>query len=501
MKRQNVIVQTALYLGIIVIVNLISANLYFRLDFTADKRYTLSEATEEILTNLEDVVNVKVYFSENLPPQLKTLRQDFEEQLIEYEDLSQGNIVYEFVNPNENQQTEAEAQQEGINPITVRVTEKDQVKQQRAYMGAVLEFGDNKEVIPMIEPGAGMEYALTTSVKKLSVENKPKIAFIQGHGEASVQSQVQLVRQLSVLYEIEPYTISDTADIPPHYQAIAIVDPNDTIPPAHFDKIDQYLNNSGALYLAYSHVGGNIQSGTLDVNPPIGITEWLAGKGIEVGSSFVIDTKCMPIGVSQRQGGFSFTSQVQFPYFPVAGNFANHPVSQGLESLMLPLVSTVSYSGDSSITEIPLVYTSEQSGLRPAPVMVDINYNWQESDFTESNLPLAMAFKKGENPFMVVVPNGNFAVNGEGQQAQQVNEDNVNFASNAIDWLSDDTGLIELRTKSVTSRPLIAVEDSTRNLLKYGNVGLPILIVLIYAFYRRQRYQMKQKRWLQGEYN
>ena len=101
---------------------------------------------------------------------------------------------------------------------------------------------------------------------------------------------------------------------------------------------------------------------------------------------------------------------------------------------------------------------------------------------------------------MVVIANGEYAVNGEGQQAQQINPDNVYFAANAIDWLADDTGLINLRTKAVTSRPIRQIEDSTRNWYKYGNVAAPILLMLIIAIVRRQRYQKKRQRWMQGNY-
>ncbi|MBT8382536.1 MAG: hypothetical protein KJO59_09285, partial [Ignavibacteria bacterium] len=86
---------------------------------------------------------------------------------------------------------------------------------------------------------------------------------------------------------------------------------------------------------------------------------------------------------------------------------------------------------------------------------------------------------------------GDFAVNGEGQQAQQLQKDNISLMANAIDWLSDDTGLIELRTKGVTSRPLDAsLEDGTKSLLKYLNFLLPIILIIIYGVFR---FQLKRK--------
>ena len=104
----------------------------------------------------------------------------------------------------------------------------------------------------------------------------------------------------------------------------------------------------------------------------------------------------------------------------------------------------------------------------------------------EGKVPGTSGFK------MVVFSDGDFAVNGEGQNAQKLSEDNVSLMSNSIDWLSDDTGLIELRTKGVSSRPLDpALEDGTKTLLKYLNFLLPILLIIIYGVFR---FQIKRKR-------
>jgi len=157
MKTRNVITQLAIVIGILIVVALISNQVYFRLDFTADKQYTLSKATKDILGNLEDVITVTAYYSEDLPPQLIKTRKDFNDLLIEYENRSGGNVVFEFVNPNESQEEEAKAQQAGISPIMVNITERDQVKQMRAYMGAVLQMDGKNEVVPVIQPGSGSQ--------------------------------------------------------------------------------------------------------------------------------------------------------------------------------------------------------------------------------------------------------------------------------------------------------------------------------------------------------
>ncbi|MFM7856895.1 MAG: hypothetical protein ACKO96_34455, partial [Flammeovirgaceae bacterium] len=93
---------------------------------------------------------------------------------------------------------------------------------------------------------------------------------------------------------------------------------------------------------------------------------------------------------------------------------------------------------------------------------------------------------------MVVIGDGDFVVNGAGQQPRRLQPDNVNLLSNAIDWLSDDTGLISLRTKGVTSRPIDELEDSTKAILKYGNFLLPILLVIGYGVLRSQQNRIKR---------
>lgn len=505
MKRSKVITQVLIFIGILVVVNMISEQMFLRLDFTADKRYTLSTATKDILEDLDDVVTVTAYFTEDLPPQLQKSRKDFEDLLIEYENRSDGNVVYEFINPNQNEAEEQKAQQKGISPVMVNVTEKDQVKQLRAYLGAVLQMGEKTEIIPMIQPGAGMEYSLTTSIKKISVVDKPKVAFLQGHGEPSPTASVQVLQQLSVLYDVEPLTITDTADIPAFYKTIAIVNPTDTFPQGDFAKLDKYLSTGGSIYLAYSNLQTDLQSQYLSSLPDIGIMGWLADKGITMNNQYVIDANCGAVTVRQQNGPFMMNRQIEFPYFPILSNFSEHPAAKGLEGVIMPFVSSISYlPKDSTINIQPMVFSSENSGVVSTPVYIDIQKQWSESDFNAPSQVVAIAaegpLSGAANSKMIVIANGAFAVNGEGQQQQQVNQDNVNLASNSIDWLSDDTGLIDLRTKGITSRPLEQIDDTKRNLYKYGNVALPIFLMIGIALYRRQRFARKRQSWIQGNY-
>jgi ABC-type uncharacterized transport system involved in gliding motility auxiliary subunit len=274
---------------------------------------------KNILDQLDEPVTISAYFSEDLPPNVEQVRQDFRDMLVEYSSKSNGLIVYEFINPSENQETEMKAQQSGIQPIMINVRERDQMKQQRAYLGALIQMGDRKEVIPFIQPGAAMEYALSTNIKKLAVKDKPTIALLQGHGEATLSSIQQLYNQLSILYSVETIELNDTTGIPFQYKTLVVIAPKDTIPQSHFNYLDEFLNRGGRLLVALNTVW---RFGTGAGNKVYtGFETWLKQRGIEVEESFVIDASCSNIMVRQQQGPFMMNTPVQFPYLPNITNF------------------------------------------------------------------------------------------------------------------------------------------------------------------------------------
>ena len=233
-NKKSILTYILLMAGVIILVNILADRLFLRLDFTSDKRYTLSPATKDILHSLNQTVTVTAYISEELPANFSQLRRDFKELLIEYSNRSKGNVMFEFINPNKDESTEQKSMQEGINPVLINVREKDQVKQQKAYLGAVVHYGDKKEVIPFIQPGAAMEYALSTSIKKMTIDNKPKLGFLEGHGETSPNSMVQVMQALYVLYDVENVNLKDSAANLNKYKTLVIINPKDTIPPVQF---------------------------------------------------------------------------------------------------------------------------------------------------------------------------------------------------------------------------------------------------------------------------
>lgn len=483
-SKRSYYLSVVLIVAVILLVNILSQDFFIRIDVTENQRFSLSKASKDIAENLDAPVTIKAYFSENMPPNIEKIRQDFRDLLVEYANFSDGNLVYEFINPNEDPQIEQQINQMGISPVMINVREKDEVKQQKAYLAAVVSQQDRQEIIPFLQPGTALEYAITTSIKKVSVVNKPTIAFTQGHGEPTLQDMQEVQGSLEVLYNIETVDLATVNEIPSTYKSVVMVGVTDTLTTTELSKLDDYMRKGGNVLIAYNKVSGDLQQ-AMGSARYTGLSDWLKNKGVEIQGNFLIDASSASINVQRQQGFMRITSQVQFPYIPIITNFADHPISKGLESVVMAFVSPILFQGDTTLNYQPLIMTSDKTGAVSAPTYFDVQKQWTLSDFPMSNQVVGAALEgplagAGSVPAkMVVFSNASFAVNNNNGQNQRLQPDNLSLFVNSVDWLSDDTGLVALRTKAVTSRPIDQLEDDTKTWLKYLNFLLPIILVMV----------------------
>lgn len=514
-NKKEITVQLLLLAGVLVTLNVLAEELVVRFDLTEDNRYTLSKASETIAESLDDPVSVTAYFSADLPPQLAQVEDEFRNFLEEFRAHSDGNMEYEFVNPNEDEASEQKAQQAGIQPVMLDVRERDQVSQKRAYFGAVFRYQDKKEVVSVVQPGAGLEYTIASTIQKMTVDKKPKIGLVQGHGEPGRQEVIQLMNELEQRYQVETVNGLDTTSVPADIEALAVIAPEQSLTDNELQAIDQYIMSGGKAVFAINSVQTQVQYG---VASPLntGIDRLLTAYGISVQPDLIRDAQASTIQMQQQQGGFTFINQVQYPFIPQVTNFGNHPVSEGLEAVVFQFASSLDTAGvDSSQQLTVLASSSGEAGIARGPFNLSPDQNWNRRDFTDANIPLGAAIEgvfnsafanvdsvdvpleKSRATSIVVFGDGDFVINGSGQQLQRLPDDNISLMVNSIDWLADDTGLISLRTKGVTNRPLALIEDGTKAFLKYLNIFLPILLVLGYGFYRYQQNQNRRRRWME----
>jgi gliding-associated putative ABC transporter substrate-binding component GldG len=487
-KRQGLTTGIILMVAIVVVVNVFSFFYFFRTDFTNDRRYTLSKATIDILDSLKKPVTVTAYFSENSIPAIARARTDMKDMLMEYSARSGNKVVFNFINPNKNDSLEAVARKNGINPFPLQVREKDEMKNVKVYLGVVLKMGDKEDVLPLIDPNGSLEYTLSNSIKKLSIDKKPPVGLLSGNGEPGIGDMQQANNSVGSLHVFQEFKLTESP-IPANYNTLALVNPKDTFSPGQLQQLDAFLARGGRLLIAYSGLNADLRTG-IGKTEDIGLTKWLAEKDIILDNKYVIDARCGGITVPENMGGMTFNTQISFPYLPLIGNFANHPITKDLRTVMLTFASDIKFTGDTNkVKYTPLAFTSSETGLKETPVTFELEHKWTKDEFPFANLVVAAAVSGvdgNKDSRIILVSNGDFAVNGSGKQAVKVEEDNVNLFSNAIDWLSDNTGLIELRSKIVKFSPIKDVSDGEKLFLKYLNFSLPILLVIFYGIIRMQ---------------
>ncbi|MEN8223658.1 MAG: GldG family protein, partial [Acidobacteriota bacterium] len=174
--NKNNYIKFGLYLVMLLVINIAAGSLFFRIDLTANKLYSLSDASKEAVGSLTEPLTVNVFFSKNLPSPYNNVERYLHDVLEEYELHSQRNLSFRFydVNAKEGDLSEKAVENRkiansyGIYPVNVQKIEQDEAKIQKAYMGMVFIHGDIVEKIPAVISTEDLEYKITTTIQKMN---------------------------------------------------------------------------------------------------------------------------------------------------------------------------------------------------------------------------------------------------------------------------------------------------------------------------------------------
>lgn len=489
------LIKNNLYLIIgIILLNIVCSFLFFRLDFTANNRYSLSKVSKNIVRNNLEPISVDFYITEDLPQNLKKLAQEFLSLLKEYRSLSKVNFSINIVHP-DSEQKRQQALEAGIQPLFIEVSERDMEKVQNIYMGAVFKIGDRQSVIPFISHTTPLEYEITRLLKQASDTIKPHIGFIKGHREASLGQMSQLINELSHLTDVSVIDLFTTSQLD-NYNVLCIVDPKEIYTPYERDQLEKYLANGGRLFIALNHAVGQInESQNTGFINTTGIEDFLEEKGLKIRYDFIIDNNCGTITINQHNGFMNFQSNVSFPYLPIITNFSKHTITYGLKAILLPFASSIQQvKTTSTYIFTPLATTSSLSGRQQAPIFFNLQKQWSTRDFNSPrNIVAALLTNDDNNSAIVAITDADFLINDVGMFAHPLRPDNINFAINSIEWLADNSGLIKLRNKFTTFASLEPIDARMRSFLKYLNFSLPIVLTLIFAAVRFRLKRLKRQ--------
>lgn len=491
LKKSELSITVVLLIGIILAVNFFSYQIFLRWDLTDNNIFSISSATKKTLKDLDDIVVIKAYFSENLPSYIYSIRQNVEDVLKEYQSYSDGKVRVEYIDPSDDEKMQQELYMIGIPQLTFDVIEKDKRELVNGYLGMSIGYAANIETIPAIKQDTSdLEYQLTTAIKKVTNDEAATVGFLNSNGAADLEAELKIAYgELEGLYNILSVDLSgEEPNISSAVDTLIAVGPTESLGGPAVAALKDYLAQGGSMVLLSD--GVVIGEGLSALANDNGFNQVLADYGLKINTDLVGDTQSGM--ASFTQGFFRFSSNYSFWPKIVSERFnQDNAVVKDLEEVVLPWASSIAVD-ESKISpdKVSVLAKTSAQGWSVAS-----NYNVMPNEANapqgaqkEFNLAvLADIGSEGENEARIaVVGDSDFArdnfING--------NPDNLAFFQNLVDIMSLDEDLIQVRSKVVSSRPIKELSDTQRSAMRYFNIFGMTVIVLAYGmgrYYLRRR--------------
>lgn len=494
--RKSLFLPAGVLLLALLLLNAISRNWFVRLDLTDNRMYSLSSSSRSVINQIDDLLTMKVYFSQNLPGVYGNNRRYLQDILEEYAAYAGGDIRFEFYPPESTEELAREAQQAGIQPVQLQVIENDKMEVKRVFMGMVILYEDQREILPVIQTSTGLEYEITTRIKKLVETDKKTLALARRVDQQVRNNQVtQLLRQR---YQVVPQDLSQP--LPDHITVLLMNGVEDSLTAPEKENLEAFLARGGNLLLAQGRVKTNLQFQRAEVIRS-DIFDLVNDYGFSLADNLVLDRICGQVNVQQSVGFIRMNVPMSYPFLPLVRRFSREePVVSGLEQVQLLFPSEIvlddSLSTERGVTTTALMYSSDHSSSMTGRFNLspDPQFNPGLLRLEEAGKVLAARAEKvaaGSDLVsqLILVADSKFLADEGGGM---VPENHV-FILNAVDYLMGDRELIDLRSREITSRPLAEVPAESRRRWKWINMVLPPLLIVGFGFLRMRRRSSRSK--------
>jgi ABC-2 type transport system permease protein len=492
---------TGLAIVLVLVLNLLGGHVRGRLDLTRGDLFTLAPGSRQILENLDDLVQIKLFVSDELPPELQLQLRDVRDLLSDFRRASNGNLTVEEMNPDEDEAAAEEAGSLGIYPVEFNVLRDDEFQLKRGYYGLAVLYADEQEVIPVIQRTDDLEFRLASAVYSMTTQERPGVAFLQGFGAKGDFDLPDLRSTLADRYSIRNIRMTpDSTPVIPmdSTRVVVLAGPTQALDSTAIGRLEDYVDQGGAALILLEPILLDPQ------NPqPIpvysGLEPFLEEDGLRFNSSLVADLASSE-QVSLGQRGF-FNVIAPYPLWPIVSPAGDHITTRSLSSLTLSWAGALDIVDSTMVT--PLWQTTDAAALRGPGLPILPDQNWDTPREELGVRTVAVAVDPGAadaDSESSGTPRGRMIVVGDASflesQFARANPQNVLFAANAIDWLAQDESLIRIRSKNRTPPSLVFTSDWSRNFMKWGNLlGVPLLFVLFGVWRVTGRRRRAEVRW------
>lgn len=411
-----------LLLLLLVAVNYLFSLFRFRADLTAEKRFTVSPATRQMLEKLDSRVDITLLMAGDMPAGFKKLAGGATDLLNEFKEISSNNISYRVEKPGENINDSARAgladslRMLGINPTNVKAQTKEGEGQeeQLVYPGAVIRYKDRAIGIDFLQgqnfqdginslnnAEALLEYKLASGIDKITRDTVPLIGYLTGNGEPVDYRVYDLIeRTLRPNYAFRIIPVDSVAVIPPIFKALLIVKPVAKFSDAQKLKIDQYIMNGGKAVWMIDQLYASLDSlqrsegRFVAFDMGLNLDDQLFRYGVRINQDLVQDLQCDKIpSVIGSMGDKPQIQLLPWPYFPLLRNTSGHPITKNLDYVVSQFPQSLDTVKADGVRKTILLSSSTESRILSTPALVEWASVKNEEDlkkFTKSNIPVAV---------------------------------------------------------------------------------------------------------------
>ncbi len=404
-----------LLLATLIAVNWAGTRWHARLDFTNEKRFTLSEPTKQLLRKIDKPVEVDIFLSGELPSAFRKLSASTDDLLREFRETSRGRIQFRFIEPSEIMDGSETSYADtlsalGLFPINLTTQLKEGQQQQLIYPVALVHH-DNKTVplrlyqgrSPMISyqelnsAEAMLEYTLADAVAKAIQKTKAIVGYATGNGQPMSFDTYDLVENtLKPNYRFFTFNLQTQPYIPRECKVLMIVKPSMTFTQEEKLKLDQYVMNGGKLLIFLDRLNAEMDSlqvknEVIAYDRDLQLNDLLFRYGVRVNPDLVMDLQCdyLPFDVNGN-GQYEF---LPWNYFPVMESPSNHPINKNMGFVSGRFVNSLDTVEAEGIRKTILLHSSRNARTISTPALISgrENVNAPEDEkFKKPFIPAAV---------------------------------------------------------------------------------------------------------------
>jgi ABC-type uncharacterized transport system involved in gliding motility auxiliary subunit len=494
--RRRLQLGTVLIAALVLVVNLLGGHIGGRLDLTPGKAYTLSPATKEIVADLDDLVTIKLFVTQELPEDFGIIKRDIGDLLADLRAAGGSNLRVVELDPAEDENAMAEARALGIPPVQFSSMGEAQFQMQEGYLGIAVQYADAAETIPVVSRTDDLEYRLASYIRTLTRPLRPVVAVVESRADPGQGNTYGTLRQeLQRTYEVRTVQPIDSVPIADDIQVLVLAGPPPPLDSAHLGRFATFLSRGGGALVLAS--GMRIEpQGFQAMAQPLPWNTLLEPYGVSVRSDMVYDLASNEAVSMPSSFGRVLVS---YPFWVRALSTQATPVNADLEAMVLPWTSSIDTAGATGGAVTPLFVTSQAAGVEQGRAFIAPQREFPQEDLSQRVLAALvnpLAADSGGDPSLgrvVLLGNSEFITDRYVQNSRT----GLLFALNAVDWLAQDDALIQIRSKNRRPPALVFESGTLEDFVKYFNtVGMPLLVIAfaVIWLWRRRRWTRQSYR-------